>query len=87
MLTDHPDPELILLEYDDRLGRLTQVKGQSMYEQGPRPMEYLNTVVIDPAGKYAIVCCYAGKLKVIVFVGDDDEEEEDDEVFSEFDVV
>ena len=84
VLTDHPDPELILLAYDDELGRLTQIKGQSMYEQGPRPMEYLNTVVVDPAGEYGIVCCYAGKLKVVVFA---DDEDEDDEVFSEFDVV
>jgi DNA damage-binding protein 1 len=70
-MTDHPDPELIFLTYQDTTPgtpgtpSLSQTSHLSLYEKSPRPAEYFNSVLIDASGKFAVVSCYAGKLKFL----------------------
>jgi DNA damage-binding protein 1 len=66
-LTDHPDPRLILLQYSTGTEppELTEIWSSSLYDRHARHAEYLNDIIVHPAGRAAVVSCYAGKLKVI----------------------
>ena len=81
VLTDHPDPKLILLEYHTDKGtpELTETWSSSLYDRHARHAEYLNDIIVHPAGRAAIVSCYAGKLKVVTF--------KNGKVDSDFDVM
>jgi DNA damage-binding protein 1 len=70
VLTDHPDPELFFLSYrGSRSGapELVTTKHLSLYERSPRPAEFFTGIVMDEFGEYAMVSCYASKLKCLVF--------------------
>jgi len=67
MLT-HPDPEILILSYEEdqsRQGRLVVQKQILLFEKPRRMSEFFTDCIIHPSGKLAIVSCYAGKLKVI----------------------
>ena len=67
MLT-HPDPEFIILSYEeDQSGhkKLLLQKQIPLFEKSRRIAEFFTDCIIHPTGKLAIVSCYAGKLKVI----------------------
>jgi len=69
IMVDHPDPEIIFLSYSESgagTGELTPKKHLSLFERSPRPAEFFNDVLVDPAGKLAVVSCYTGKLKIIL---------------------
>lgn len=66
----HPDPELIFFSYSEAetgSGELMMRKQLSLYERTPHPAEFFNDVLVHPSGKLAVVCCYAGKLKIVLF--------------------
>lgn len=69
VLTDHPDPRLILLEYAEGTEAsepsLRTLKALNLYERNSRPAEYVNTCLVDHKGKVAIACSYTGKLRVL----------------------
>ena len=73
VLTDHPDPKLILLTYSPNgdTPELTEKWTCSLHDRVARPAEYLNDIIVHPAGRVAIVSCYTGKLKVLTFEGGD----------------
>ncbi|KAF5391270.1 hypothetical protein D9757_001966 [Collybiopsis confluens] len=68
VLLDHPDPEVLVLNYTEsgigsrRLNRKYQI---SLEERGSRPSEFCTDVLIHSSGDFAVVSCYTGKLKVI----------------------
>ena len=61
-MLDHPEPELLFFTYDSKLVLAKQL---SLYERGPRPAEFLNTVLVHPSGQLAVVSCYTSRLKII----------------------
>ncbi|KAI0061660.1 hypothetical protein BV25DRAFT_1857049 [Artomyces pyxidatus] len=65
LLTDHPEPRLIFLEFTPREPSLKNVKTIDLYERTARPSEFLHTVLVHPSGDLAIVSCYTGKLRVV----------------------
>lgn len=69
VLTDHPYPKLILLAYNTSRDtpELTEKWSTDLHDRNARHAEYLNDVIVHPAGRVAIVSCYAGKLKVVTF--------------------
>ena len=81
VLTDHPDPRLIVLAYslDDAAGASLVSTGHvELHDRYARNAEFVMDVLIDPAGEVAVVSCYAGKLKVVQF--------EDGKITNSFDV-
>lgn len=69
VLTDHSYPKLILLALEVG-GETSELKEQwttDLHDRNARHAEYLNDIVVHPAGRAAIVSCYAGKLTVVVF--------------------
>ena len=71
-MLDHPDPELIVLEYTISNNRvrdtvhLRTVKHLSLYERSARAAEFCNTIIVDPSRTVAVISCYKGKLKVVL---------------------
>ncbi|KAL5524495.1 hypothetical protein ACEPAF_9635 [Sanghuangporus sanghuang] len=69
ILTDHPDPRLILLNYVEGSAgstpSLKTLKMVSLHERNSRPAEYVNTCLVDHKGKVAVSCSYTGKLRVL----------------------
>jgi DNA damage-binding protein 1 len=64
----HPDPELIFFTYiEPEVGRgeLVVKKCLPLFERAPRPAEFFNDVLVHPSGQFAVVSCYAGKLKIV----------------------
>jgi len=64
----HPDPEILILSYEEdqfRQGWLVVQKQIQLFEKPRRMSEFFTDCIIHPSGKLAIVSCYAGKLKVI----------------------
>lgn len=72
IMLDHPDPELIVLEYtisnngNRDVAGLKTVNHLSLYERSARAAEFCNTVILDPSGTVAVASCYKGKLKVLL---------------------
>jgi DNA damage-binding protein 1 len=68
-MTDHPTPELIFLTYSrsSETGDMTfeTIRNMSLHDRSARQAEYLNDLYVDDSGAFALVSCYAGKLKVI----------------------
>ncbi|KAG5648442.1 hypothetical protein DXG03_005016 [Asterophora parasitica] len=65
----HPDPELVFLTYSvnsSGVGELTVKKTIFLYERTPRQAE-VSDVTVHPSGKLAVVNCYVGKLRVVLF--------------------
>lgn len=81
MLTDHPDPRLILLTYATRNGEayLDCTYHCALYDRVARHAEFFTDIAVAPSRDLAVASCYVGKLKVIQF--------SDGEVKSEFDVM
>ncbi|THH20561.1 hypothetical protein EW146_g835 [Bondarzewia mesenterica] len=73
LLTDHPDPRIIVLtcqaSKDGELS-LNGLHTINLEERNARPAEFLQDVVVDASRQVAVASCYAGKLKVIVLEGD-----------------
>ncbi|GJE83978.1 DNA damage-binding protein 1 [Phanerochaete sordida] len=69
VLTDHPYPKLILLtlHVEDDTRELREKWSTDLHDRNARHAEYLNDIVVHPAGRAAIISCYAGKLKVVTF--------------------
>jgi len=38
----------------------------ALTERSARPTEFLHDIIVDPLGQLAVVCCYTGKVKVLV---------------------
>ncbi|KAI0078212.1 hypothetical protein K474DRAFT_1745998 [Panus rudis PR-1116 ss-1] len=70
VLTDHPDPQLIILsakeEAEDSVVLETKAS-LSLFDRNARSAEFLNDVFIHPDGSLAVVSCYVGKLKIVHF--------------------
>ncbi|EJF63344.1 hypothetical protein DICSQDRAFT_153890 [Dichomitus squalens LYAD-421 SS1] len=66
-MTDHPDPELILLSYDvkDGVASLTPAGHHSLADRAARQAEFVTDFQVDPSGTVAVASCYTGKLKVV----------------------
>lgn len=66
-MTDHPDPRISVLVYEesDGIGRLVETSSISLHDRIARHAEFCNDVVVDPTGSVAIASCYVGKLKVL----------------------
>lgn len=69
VLTDHPDPKLILLKFDDsnESPELKDIWSESLFDRNARHAEYLTDIVVHPAGRAAVVSCHIGKLRVLTF--------------------
>ncbi|KDQ62210.1 hypothetical protein JAAARDRAFT_121297 [Jaapia argillacea MUCL 33604] len=70
VLTDHPDPRLIILSYTkphEAHPELVSKHSVPLHERTSRHAEFFNDVLVHPSGRVALVSCYAGKLKVVVF--------------------
>ncbi|OSX59780.1 hypothetical protein POSPLADRAFT_1048255 [Postia placenta MAD-698-R-SB12] len=70
VLTDHPDPKLIILTYVvDNSGNSSIVSKEfvDLYDRYARPAEFVTDVAVDPTGQVAVVSCYTGRLKVVQF--------------------
>ncbi|KAJ3557088.1 hypothetical protein NM688_g1656 [Phlebia brevispora] len=81
VLTDHPDPRVILLEYIVKEGQATLecTWSSSLYDRATRHAEFFTDIVVSPSKDVAVVSCYIGKLKVLQFA--------DGEVKSDFEVL
>ncbi|EKM59045.1 uncharacterized protein PHACADRAFT_181065 [Phanerochaete carnosa HHB-10118-sp] len=67
VLTDHPYPKLILFAFNGETRELDEKWFADLHDRNARHAEYLNDIVVHPAGRAAAVSCYAGKLKVVTF--------------------
>ncbi|KAJ3781139.1 CPSF A subunit region-domain-containing protein [Lentinula aff. detonsa] len=70
VLLDHPDPEILILNYTETSERASgklNVKHQvPLDERGSRPAEFCLDAIVHPSGEFAVVSCYTGKLKVVM---------------------
>lgn len=64
VLTDHPDPRVILLEYKPDPA-LVERKTVSLHDRNSRIAEFLNDLWVHPSGTLAIASAYAGRLTVL----------------------
>ena len=88
MLTDHPEPELVFLQYtvsESGEGDLSVTKHLSLFEKGAQPAEFCHDVLVDPSGAIAVVSVYTGKLKIIVLSKEEGDDDEQDGCETEFD--
>ncbi|KAF9485871.1 hypothetical protein BDN70DRAFT_870784 [Pholiota conissans] len=72
MMLTHPDPEFIILEYqetEDGIAELIVKKQLSLFERLPRTAEFFTDFLIHPSGKLAVASYFAGKLKIIKLKG------------------
>lgn len=82
-MLDHPDPELIFLEYimsnngAKDIAELKTLKYLSLYERSIRHAEFFQDIILDPSGNIAIASCYVGKVKVLILQGGSFEREFD----------
>ncbi|KAH9942902.1 CPSF A subunit region-domain-containing protein [Amylocystis lapponica] len=69
VMTDHPDPKLIVLGYAVESGSvsLTSKGHVSLHDRYGRQAEFVTDVFVDPSGQVAVASCYGGKLKVVQF--------------------
>lgn len=68
LLTDHPDPRLVLLSYSTPSSGspfLKSLKTLSLHHHHARRSEFLHSISVDPSGRVAAVNCYTGKIKVV----------------------
>jgi len=68
LLTDHPEPRLILFSYSTPSSAspfLRTLKTLNLHHSHARPSEFLHTVMVDPSGRVAVVNCYTGKIRVV----------------------
>ncbi|KAI0754895.1 mono-functional DNA-alkylating methyl methanesulfonate N-term-domain-containing protein [Daedaleopsis nitida] len=65
VMTDHPDPKLVVMAYEEGAPHLITQSSLSLEDRAARPAEFVTDVQVDPTGKLAIVCCFTGKLKVV----------------------
>ncbi|KAJ3896557.1 CPSF A subunit region-domain-containing protein [Lentinula edodes] len=70
ILLDHPDPEILILNYTETSepgsGRLNLKHQIPLDERGSRPSELCTDAIVHPSGLFAVVSCYTGKLKVVM---------------------
>ena len=70
VLTDHPDPRLLVLEYaTDEEGKASLISKDyvELHDRYARPAEFVTDVFVSPSGQVAVVSCYTGKLKLVKF--------------------
>lgn len=69
VLTDHPDPRLLLLTYGtrDEEAYLDCAWHCSLYDRAARHAEFFTDITVAPSRDLAVVSCYVGKLKVVHF--------------------
>ena len=81
VLTDHPDPRLLLLEYAVENGQasLSCTWHSSLFDRIARHAEFFTDIAVSESREVAVVSCYVGKLKVIHFL--------EGEVESDFEVM
>ncbi|KAI0647974.1 CPSF A subunit region-domain-containing protein [Trametes meyenii] len=67
VMTDHPDPNIVLMIYsmDGGGSSLTPGDLNTLKDSSARPAEFVTDFQVDPTGQVAAVSCYAGKLKII----------------------
>ncbi|KAJ3985534.1 hypothetical protein F5890DRAFT_1647826 [Lentinula detonsa] len=69
-LLDHPDPEILILNYTETSERASgklNIKHQvPLDERGSRPAEFCLDAIVHLSGAFAVVSCYTGKLKVVM---------------------
>ncbi|KAH8104484.1 mono-functional DNA-alkylating methyl methanesulfonate N-term-domain-containing protein [Cristinia sonorae] len=67
ILTDHPDPRVVVLAYQQttEIPQLVDVGSVALHDRIARHAEFCNDILVDPTGAVAIVSCYAGKLRVL----------------------
>ncbi|TFY79541.1 hypothetical protein EWM64_g4471 [Hericium alpestre] len=79
LMTDHPDPKLVVLTFRVPQGTLATLHTVSLQEQSPvRNNEFLQDVIVDPSGEVIVAACYIGRLKVLKL--------QDEKLSSQFDV-
>ncbi|KAH9924683.1 CPSF A subunit region-domain-containing protein [Epithele typhae] len=68
VMTDHPDPNLILMSYvvDAGAPSVVPIGSLSLYDRALRQSEFVVDFQVDPTGSIAVASCYTGKLKVVV---------------------
>ncbi|KAL4251847.1 DNA damage-binding protein 1 [Abortiporus biennis] len=69
VLTDHPDPRLILLAFKDSdLGPELITDGVvSLHDRNATHTEFSTDFVLHPSARLAAINCYKGKLKIVLF--------------------
>lgn len=70
VLTDHPDPRLIVLQYSTDEEGKASLKSKDyieLHDRYARPAEFVTDVFVSPSGQVAVVSCYTGKLKFVQF--------------------
>ncbi|KAI1790140.1 mono-functional DNA-alkylating methyl methanesulfonate N-term-domain-containing protein [Ganoderma leucocontextum] len=67
VMTDHPDPKLVLLSYDvvHGVGSLTPTGHTALADRTARPAEFVTDFRVDPSGEVVAVSCYTGKFKIV----------------------
>ncbi|KAF7297748.1 CPSF-A domain-containing protein [Mycena kentingensis (nom. inval.)] len=63
VFVDHPDPEVLLLTYNDGVLLLDKIIPLSEHNLTPPRAEFCDTLIVHPDGKLAIVHCFPGKVK------------------------
>jgi DNA damage-binding protein 1 len=77
VLTDHPEPELVFLQFTvSKSGErdLSATTHLALFEEGEtaRPAEFCHDVLVDPSGAVAVVSVYTGKFKIITLTEEGD---------------
>lgn len=69
VLTDHPEPQLIILALSRSNESYSLIsKGQiSLYDRHASQAEFCTDIALHPSGHLAVVSCYKGKLTVVSF--------------------
>ncbi|KAJ3733074.1 hypothetical protein DFJ43DRAFT_277071 [Lentinula guzmanii] len=69
VLLDHPDPEILILNYTETSerpsGKLNIKHQVSLDERGSRPAEFCLDAIVHPFGAFAVASCYTGILKLV----------------------
>lgn len=68
VLTDHPNPRILLLEYSrssiSSTPYLTVIGHQSLESKSLREAEFIHTLTVSPDGKVIVAAPYAGKVTI-----------------------
>ncbi|KAI0308473.1 hypothetical protein OF83DRAFT_1180779 [Amylostereum chailletii] len=86
LLTDHPEPQLIVLSYDPGANTLDRDLHLNLTERNARVSEFFHDVAVSPLGDIAVVSCYSGKLRAVRLVGKSNANELD-QTIPEFNLI
>ncbi|KAH8824837.1 mono-functional DNA-alkylating methyl methanesulfonate N-term-domain-containing protein [Flagelloscypha sp. PMI_526] len=65
VLLGHPEPELLLLDFNHASNLLSLSSQISLFQRGQQVSEFLTDVLVHPNGSYAVAHVYQGKLLVV----------------------